>query len=86
MSFEEFYKNIPYSAMLVGVEMGGKALSGFSHPKQAVYLLGAEDYGLPPDIIEQCQSIVSLEAVRKFSYNVAVAGSVIMYDRVFNKK
>lgn len=81
-SFEEFYSHIPYDAMLVGVEMGGKALSCFAHPKQAVYLLGAEDYGLPKEVIAKCRLVVSIESVNTLSYNVAVAGSLVMYHRV----
>jgi len=75
----------PYGAMLIGVEMGGIPLREFQHPKQAIYLLGAEDYGLPDKIIKQCNQIVSLEAIKIPSYNVAVAGSIIMYDRVYGR-
>jgi tRNA G18 (ribose-2'-O)-methylase SpoU len=42
-----------------------------------------EDRGLPPEIQAQCQHIVSLEAVNTLSYNVAVAGSLVMYSRVY---
>jgi tRNA G18 (ribose-2'-O)-methylase SpoU len=83
-SFDEFYSCIPYDAILVGVEMGGKSLSSFVHPKQAVYLLGAEDYGLPKKVIEKCRLVVSIESVNTSSYNVAVAGSLVMYHRVTN--
>lgn len=69
--------------MLVGVEMGGVALSEYKHPKTAIYLLGAEDRGLPDHVQAQCQAIVSLEAVNMLSYNVAVAGSLVMYSRVY---
>lgn len=54
-----------------------------AHPRQAIYLLGAEDHGLPPDVLARCNSVVSLEAVCRPSYNVAVAGSIILYDRIF---
>jgi tRNA G18 (ribose-2'-O)-methylase SpoU len=82
-TFDEFYSVLPYQARLVGVEMGGKPLSEFTHPAQAVYLLGAEDNGLPQEIIDRCHHIVSLEAVRVESYNVAVAGTLVMYNRVY---
>ncbi len=83
--WEAFLANRPRGAQLVAVEMGGTPLREFEHPPQAIYLLGAEDHGLPPKIIKQCQHIVSLEAVTKQSYNVAVAGSLVMYDRVFGR-
>jgi tRNA G18 (ribose-2'-O)-methylase SpoU len=79
---EAFLKNIPYNCALVGVEMGGKLLKNFTHPERAIYILGAEDSGLPTNIINQCQHIVSLQCVRSLSYNVAVAGSLVMYDRM----
>ena len=62
--------------------MGGVPLASFEHPERAIYLLGAEDHGLPPAIVRQCSHVVSLEAARTPSYNVAVAGSLVMYDRL----
>ncbi len=82
-TFEEFQEARPLGARLVGVEMGGKALGATSHPQSAVYMLGAEDHGLPPNVLAACQQIMTLEAVRTPSYNVAVAGSLIMYHRQF---
>jgi tRNA G18 (ribose-2'-O)-methylase SpoU len=61
--------------------MGGVELSNFQHPEQAVYLLGAEDYGLPEKIMQKCHQIISIESVRLNCFNVAVAGSIVMYDR-----
>ena len=81
--FEHFQSARPYDCMLVGVEMGGKSLSGYTHPQRAIYLLGAEDHGLPARIAEKCQRIISLEAIHRPSYNVAVAGSLVMYHRQF---
>lgn len=72
----------PFSAVLVAVEMGGVALKEFRHPARAIYILGSEDNGLPPDVLAKCQHVVSLASVRRASYNVAVAGSIVMYDRL----
>jgi len=74
---------IPFDALLVGIEMEGIPLSEFKHPKRAIYLLGAEDYGIPENILKKCHQIVSLESIRTDSYNVAVAGSLVMYHRNF---
>lgn len=49
-SFEEFYEHLPFNTQLIGIEIGGKSLSCFTHPKRAVYLLGAEDHGLPDEM------------------------------------
>ena len=67
---------------MVAVEQGGTPLEEFVHPERAVYLLGAEDAGLPAAVVRACAHCVSLDGVRAASYNVAVAGTLIMYDRV----
>lgn len=84
-TFDEFMAALPYSAPLVGVEMGGTSLPGFSHPQQAVYLLGAEDSGLPKSILERCHAVVAVPSVRRASFNVAQAGTIVMYDRAVKR-
>ncbi len=81
-TFDAFYKSLPYDAMLIGVELHKRSvmLSEFSHPERCVYLLGAEDHGLTNEAIDKCHHIVQLPG--EFSMNVAVAGSIVMYDRV----
>jgi tRNA G18 (ribose-2'-O)-methylase SpoU len=84
--FPSFMNSRPYDCPLIGVEMGGKPLSGYAHPERASYLLGAEDHGLPQSILTYCQGVISLEAMRTESYNVAVAGSLVMYHRMMSKQ
>ncbi len=52
----------------------------FTHPERAIYLLGAEDTGLPESVQSLCQSIIHIKS--PMCLNVAVAGSIIMYDRI----
>jgi tRNA G18 (ribose-2'-O)-methylase SpoU len=80
-TWDDFEKSLPYGAPLVAVEMGGRNLAGYGHPARAIYLLGAEDHGLPPRILARCHSVVSIESERAPSFNVAVAGSIVMWDR-----
>lgn len=82
VSIEEFQAARPHGAQLVAIEQGGTPLHRIRHPKQAVYLLGAEDHGLPVEVLRLCQIVVSLESVRANSFNVAVAGALVMYDRL----
>lgn len=79
---ESFLANLPYKAELVGVEMceDAEPLKDMEHPKRAVYLLGNERSGLSGRVMERCRKIVYLPG--EFSLNVAVAGSIVMYDRV----
>lgn len=79
--FQEFYNHLPKGAMLIGVELDERAqlLKDFSHPRNCVYLLGAEDHGLSNEALEKCHHLVQFDTPR--SLNVSVAGSIVMYDR-----
>ena len=81
LTFDDLLAGRPFDCPLIGIEMGGKPLATFVHPERAIYLLGSEDNGLPKTVLEKCQHIVSLPAFRTASYNVAVAGSLVMFDR-----
>jgi tRNA G18 (ribose-2'-O)-methylase SpoU len=81
-TFEDFYQHMPYDCPLVGVEIDGDSedIRAFKHPERCIYLLGAEDSGLPKEVLEKCYKSVRLPG--RFSLNVAVAGSLVMYDRL----
>ena len=80
-TFTDFKCHLPFSTKIIGVEMGegAVAIGQFEHPDMAVYLLGNEQRGLSKKITEQCHSLIKLPG--EFSMNVAVAGSIVMYDR-----
>lgn len=84
-TFDELKGNLPYSTKLVAVEMGESAiaLGEYEHPDRTVYLLGNEISGLPSQVVEQCHSLIKLPG--ECSLNVAVTGSIVMYDRI-NKR
>jgi tRNA G18 (ribose-2'-O)-methylase SpoU len=79
---DHFYKSLPHSTQLVGIEMGSNSQSicTFVHPPRVAYLLGAEDNGLTPTVLDKCHHIVQLPG--DVSLNVAVCGSIVMYDRI----
>ena len=81
-NFDDFYENQPAATRIIAVELDDEAvmLDQFEHPAQACYLLGNEQAGLAPKILRRCHGIVKLPG--HFSLNVAVAGSIVMYDRV----
>lgn len=79
---DALFASLPAGAVVVGVEMGGRPLREFRHPDRAVYLLGAEDHGIPAAVLARCHHVVSIPTVRTESFNVAVAGSIVMFDRV----
>eukprot|EP00986_Skeletonema_menzelii_P002397 scaffold648_cov131-Skeletonema_menzelii.AAC.2 len=76
----------PKAAVWVAIEMGGTPLSEFKHPRNAIYILGSEDHGVPKSVLRGCRQVVSLESEQYGSYNVAVAGSLVMYDRMMKQK
>lgn len=83
--FDSFYQQLPYATKLVGVELDDRAhaIAQYSHPERAVYLLGNEQIGLPENVRNQCHDLIQLPG--NFSLNVAVAGSLVCFDRV-NKR
>ncbi len=83
IDFDDFRNHIPFDCVLIGIEKTDNArqVENFCHPKKCIYLLGAEDNGLPIYVLERCNHIISLGSINHFSYNVAVTGSIVMYDR-----
>ena len=77
----DFAAFAPRGAKWVAIEMGGTPLEEYEHPLNAVYILGSEDSGLPKSVFRACHDVVSLRAENYASFNVAIAGSLIMYDR-----
>ncbi len=67
---------------IVAVEMINKAvmLDKFCHKERAIYLLGSEDDGIPPETIRACNRFIKLPGA--ISLNVATAGSIVLYDRI----
>lgn len=82
LEFDALLAGAPYNCPIVAVEMGGRPLANFVHPERAVYLLGSEDFGIPASVIARCHHVISLPSVRTESFNVSVAGSIVMYDRL----
>jgi tRNA G18 (ribose-2'-O)-methylase SpoU len=79
---DALFAAIPKGCMPIAVEMGDRAkpLSRFVHPERACYILGAEDTGVPKRVLDRCPYVVSIPG--DHSLNVAVAGSIVLYDRV----
>lgn len=80
--------HLPHSCPLIGVELASEAvpLHEFTHLPRSLYLLGAEDRGLPPAALAQCHQIVQIASPIQWSLNVAVAGSLVMYDRYVKRQ
>ena len=82
-TIEDFNTHLPYDTHLIAIELtkNAVALSTYKHPKRAVYLLGAEDDGLPDAVLDLAQEVIYIESFKAISLNVATAGTLVMYDR-----
>lgn len=81
--FDDLIEHLPHGCPIVGVELDPRAveLTTFTHPERALYLLGAEDDGLPPWLLDRCHYIVQIPTAVSRSMNVACAGSLVMGHR-----
>ena len=82
-TIEELLSSKDSQIPLIAVELinGAISLKEFAHPKSAWYLLGAEDDGLPSEVLNSVNQVVQIPCSRTESMNVAVAGSIILFDR-----
>jgi tRNA G18 (ribose-2'-O)-methylase SpoU len=73
---------LPQGCVLVGVELLDDAtdLPSFRHPVNAAYVLGPERSGLSPAMLEHCRHVVRIPS--RFALNLAVAGALVLYDRL----
>lgn len=78
---DDFINHLPYNARLVCVELDDSSIpiGNFVHPRQAVYLLGPENGSIPKSLIDRSYACIKIPSAR--CLNVAVAGSIVMYDR-----
>lgn len=83
--FDDFKNHLPIGGELVFIEQtnGARNLKEANHPERAIYILGAEDYGIPENIMKGFQKIF---IDTPMCLNVAVAGSIVMYDRKNKEK
>jgi tRNA G18 (ribose-2'-O)-methylase SpoU len=75
---------LPQGCKLVGIELIDEAipLPSFRHPLRAAYVLGPERGSLSAELLDRCDHVVRIPT--RFCINVAVAGAIVMYDRVLS--
>ena len=73
---------LPQGCVPVGIELieGAIDLPSFKHPLRAAYVLGPEMGSLSEPLLERCQHVVKIPT--RFCVNVAMAGAIVMYDRI----
>lgn len=80
-NWQDFLEHCPHAWIPVAVEIceGAVDIKDFKHPKEAIYILGAEDHGLPKEALK-IKNKIYIPTNR--CMNVAVTGSIVMYDRM----
>ena len=80
--WDDFFAHVPYNCPVVAIELADNSvpIRNYVHRERCIYLLGAEDHGIPPEILKKCQEVVQLPG--DYCMNVSTAGSIVMYDRV----
>jgi tRNA G18 (ribose-2'-O)-methylase SpoU len=75
---------LPIGCRLIGIEITDRAidLPSFTHPMAAAYVLGAEQDSLSEALQARCDFIIQIPT--KFCVNLAVAGAIVMYDRMIS--
>ncbi|MBI3452353.1 MAG: TrmH family RNA methyltransferase [Rhodospirillales bacterium] len=75
---------LPRDCALVGIEILDQAaeLPSFRHPRAAAYVLGPERGALSPSLVALCEHVVKIPT--RFSINLALAGALVMYDRMIS--
>ena len=75
---------LPRGCRLVGLEFLENAveLPSFRHPSRAAYVLGAERDDLSPELLARCDHVVRIPT--RFCINLALAGALVMYDRMIS--
>lgn len=78
--FSAFAAALPAESRLVFIEQSGesRSINATVHPERAVYILGAEDSGIPDELMRGHQ-VIHVDTAR--CLNVAVAGALVMFDR-----
>jgi tRNA G18 (ribose-2'-O)-methylase SpoU len=73
---------LPRGCRLVGCELVDDAveLPSFRHPLNAAYVFGPERSSLSPAMLARCHHVVKIPT--RFCINLAVAGAIVMYDRL----
>ena len=79
-TLQDFKDHLPKGCQMVFIEQtdGARNIRDLVHPETCAYILGAEDYGVPEDLMVGHQKTFISTPM---CLNVAVAGSIVAYDR-----
>lgn len=84
--WDDMFRHVPYDCPVVAVELAENSipLESYHHRERCIYLLVAEDHGIPHEILARCKETVQL--LGDYCMNVSTAGSIVMYDRAVKEQ
>jgi len=65
---------------IYAADMGGENMYQFNPPQKLCLVIGGEAEGISPDIMQQCDKVVSIPMQKVESLNAAVAAAILMYS------
>lgn len=79
---DDIFQNMPVGAVPVAVDLleDAECLYDFKHPKNALYIFGAEDSTLNKNITDRCVHKIYIPT--KCCMNLAATVNVVLYDRL----
>lgn len=79
--WEDLFAHIPYDCPVVAIELAENSIpiKNYVHRERCIYLLGAEDHGIPKEVLDRCSEVIQLPG--DYCMNVSTAGSIVMFDR-----
>ena len=85
-NWDAFFGSIPLGCKTIAVEItdDARSLYNFEHPERAIYILGPEDGSLTYECLKRC--VTTIKIPTSHCLNVAVAGSIVMYDRLLKNE
>ena len=85
-NYDDFRNGQPFDCPVVAIEQTKTStdIMNFVHPERVIYLLGAEDHGISESILKHCFKTIHINT--PMCLNVAVAGSIIVFDRSIKTK
>ena len=80
--WDDMFSHIPYDCPVVAIEIAENSIpiKKYRHRERCIYLLGAEDHGIPQEILSRCKDVIQLPG--NVCMNVSTAGSIVMFDRM----
>jgi len=86
INVDDLIESKPVGLIPVAVEITDDAecLANYRHYENSYYILGNESSGIPHEVIKKCKDVIRIPT--KHCLNVAMAASVVMYDRILKGK